>query len=266
VIVAGREERDPAAAELLAAFAAAAKIPLLADPLSGARRGPAAIAHYDLLLRDPAFADAHRPQFVVRVGDLPTSKPLRSWLAGLDAPQIAIDPDDAWHDPDSVVGVRISSPYRALLKDGTSDDPAWLGSWRSADAAAAQAINGVLGQGLSEPLVAARLGEWLPAEAMLFIASSMPVRDIESFFPSRPDPPRALSNRGANGIDGTVSAAFGAAAAGDAPTVLLIGDVALAHDAGGLLAARRTAAGTSCLGAPRSCAPRSSGRSPIAPR
>jgi 2-succinyl-5-enolpyruvyl-6-hydroxy-3-cyclohexene-1-carboxylate synthase len=48
-----------------------------------------------------------------------------------------------------------------------------------------------------------------------------------------------LCNRGANGIDGTVSAAFGAAAGAAGPTVLLIGDVALAHDIGGLLAAGR---------------------------
>jgi 2-succinyl-5-enolpyruvyl-6-hydroxy-3-cyclohexene-1-carboxylate synthase len=71
------------------------------------------------------------------------------------------------------------------------------------------------------------------------VASSMPVRDIETFWPVRPDPPRVLCNRGANGIDGTVSAAFGAAAAGSGPVVLLIGDVALAHDIGGLLAAER---------------------------
>jgi 2-succinyl-5-enolpyruvyl-6-hydroxy-3-cyclohexene-1-carboxylate synthase len=66
----------------------------------------------------------------------------------------------------------------------------------------------------------------------------MPVRDVETFFPARDDPPRVLSNRGANGIDGTVSTAFGVAASG-ARTVVLAGDVALAHDMGGLLAARR---------------------------
>jgi 2-succinyl-5-enolpyruvyl-6-hydroxy-3-cyclohexene-1-carboxylate synthase len=76
----------------------------------------------------------------------------------------------------------------------------------------------------------------------MFVASSMPVRDVETFFPARPDPPRVLSNRGANGIDGLVSTAFGVAAAAPGPVVLLIGDVALAHDVGGLLAARRTGA------------------------
>jgi 2-succinyl-5-enolpyruvyl-6-hydroxy-3-cyclohexene-1-carboxylate synthase len=71
------------------------------------------------------------------------------------------------------------------------------------------------------------------------VASSMPVRDIETFWPARPDPPRVLCNRGANGIDGIVSSAYGAAAASEGPVVLLIGDVALAYDIGGLLADRR---------------------------
>jgi 2-succinyl-5-enolpyruvyl-6-hydroxy-3-cyclohexene-1-carboxylate synthase len=83
------------------------------------------------------------------------------------------------------------------------------------------------------------LGGGLPDDATLFVASSMPIRDVETFFPVRPAPFRVLSNRGANGIDGTVSTAFGVAAAARGPVVLLIGDVALAHDVGGLLAASR---------------------------
>jgi 2-succinyl-5-enolpyruvyl-6-hydroxy-3-cyclohexene-1-carboxylate synthase len=244
VIVAGRQERDPEAAERLDHFASQARIPVLADPLSGARRGSGAIAHYDLLLREPAFADAHRPEFVIRVGDLPTSKPLRQWLASLQTAQISLDPEGAWHDPDAVVGLRVRASSTALL-DALAQgeiEPAesdWLASWRAADDAADRAIDASLGPALSEPLVARRLGEWLPPEATLFAASSMPIRDLESFLGVRSDSPRVLSNRGANGIDGTVSCAFGAAAAGDGPVVLLIGDVALAHDIGGLLAARR---------------------------
>ena len=116
----------------------------------------------------------------------------------------------------------------------------WLDDWRAADRAASGAIASVVGPaGLNEPRVAAELGALLPASATLVVASSMPIRDVETFFPARPDPFRVLSNRGANGIDGTVSTAFGVALASRGPTVLLIGDVALAHDVGGLLAASR---------------------------
>ena len=211
---------------------------MLADALSGARRGGAAIAHYDLLLRDPAFADAHRPGFVFRVGDLPTSKPLRSWLASLpDAVQIAFDPYSAWHDPASVVGMRLRS---ALPQPDRLDiEPGWLEAWRAADAEAGETIAAELEDQLSEPLVAARLVEWMPADATLFVASSMPVRDVEEFSPVIDTPPTVLANRGANGIDGTVSTAFGVAAATGKPVVLLIGDVALLHDMGGLPPAKR---------------------------
>jgi 2-succinyl-5-enolpyruvyl-6-hydroxy-3-cyclohexene-1-carboxylate synthase len=240
LIVAGRDERDADGGAEVAAYAARNRVPLLADPLSGGRRGPAAIAHYDLLLHDPGFAAAHVPQFVIRIGDLPTSKPLRTWLAGLEVAQVAIDPDGSWQDPAGVVGLRLALPARALLGGTLAVEQGWLESWRAADAAIAGAVADSLGDALSEPLVAARLGAWLPARATLFVASSMPVRDVEEFVAVRDDPPRVLSNRGANGIDGTVSAAFGAAAvAGAGPVVLLIGDVALAHDIGGLLAARR---------------------------
>jgi 2-succinyl-5-enolpyruvyl-6-hydroxy-3-cyclohexene-1-carboxylate synthase len=246
VVVAGRHERDTPLGEAAAGFCARAGWPLLADPLSGARRGEAAMAHYDALLRDPPFADGVEPDLVLRVGDLPTSKPLRAWLASMrDVPQAVLDPEESWQDPDSTLCRVFALEPAATLATlkAPSADPDWLASWRSADERAAQAILGTLAAGgLSEPSVAAELGALLPEEATLFVASSMPVRDIETFWPVRPDPPRVLCNRGANGIDGTVSSAFGAAAAsgtGGGPIVLLIGDVALAYDISALLAARR---------------------------
>jgi 2-succinyl-5-enolpyruvyl-6-hydroxy-3-cyclohexene-1-carboxylate synthase len=240
VIVAGRHERRDGLAEALPAAAAALGAPLLADPLSGARRGPAAVAHYDDLLRDPVFATAHRPDTVLRVGDLPTSKPLRQWLAGLDgARQVAFDPEGAWQDPASVVGEVLDADPAAWVRAqaGAPRESPWLESWRAADASAAEAIADVLGDGVSEPAVARALAR-LPAEVTVFTASSMPVRDVESFWPARDAPPRVLAHRGANGIDGTLAAAFGAAAAG-ARVVVHLGDVALAHDLGALLCASR---------------------------
>jgi 2-succinyl-5-enolpyruvyl-6-hydroxy-3-cyclohexene-1-carboxylate synthase len=241
VIVAGRDERHPALPAALARAAERCGYPLLADPLSGARRGGAAVAHYDALLRDEAFAAAHAPDFVLRVGDLPTSKPLRQWLAGqADAAQVRLDPEEGWQDPDGVVETMlVADPVATLDALDASADPAWLRSWRLADEAAARAIAATLGDALSEPLVAAQLGADLPATATCFVASSMPVRDVETFWPARDAPPRALSHRGANGIDGTVSGALGAAAGGAGPVVLLIGDVALAYDLGALASATR---------------------------
>jgi 2-succinyl-5-enolpyruvyl-6-hydroxy-3-cyclohexene-1-carboxylate synthase len=242
IVVAGREERDPRIGNAVAACAERLGYPLLADPLSGGRHGATAIATYDLLLRDPAFAERAAPELVIRVGDLPTSKPLRAWLASLrDVEQLALDPEGAWQDPAAAVSeVDPGDPVDTL--DGLTSatrDAGWLQAWTDADVAAQSALTDELGDALSEPLTARLLAEHLPAEATLLVASSMPIRDAELYFPAGTRGPRVLSNRGANGIDGTVSTAFGVAAATQRPVVLLIGDVALAHDIGGLIAARQ---------------------------
>ncbi|HUB36444.1 MAG TPA: thiamine pyrophosphate-dependent enzyme, partial [Solirubrobacteraceae bacterium] len=270
VVVAGRQERDPRLARALAAFCERARWPLLADPMSGARAGGAAIAHYDALLREAEFRRSHKPDLVIRVGDLPVSKPLRGWLSELaGTPQVALDPEAAWQDPAALLSDSLALDPRGALEgageqlphtattagdgdragesssgalgtSGSAPGGDWLASWRGADELASEAITGTIAsQQPNEPLVAAELGVLLPRESTLFVASSMPVRDIETFWPVREDPPRVLCNRGANGIDGTVSAALGAAAEGTGPVLLLIGDVALAHDIGGLLAASR---------------------------
>jgi 2-succinyl-5-enolpyruvyl-6-hydroxy-3-cyclohexene-1-carboxylate synthase len=262
VIVCGRDERAEGMADAVDRLAAAAGWPVLADPLSRARSGANAIATYDLLLRDESFAGSVAPNLVIRVGDLPTSKPLRTWLAGLgpSCEQLALDPDATWQDPAAVVAeIEPGDPVAALqaLTDAAGGpaaparDLGWLTRWTDADERVSRALadalaeDGAGGGALTEPLVAARLGEWLAeppvaaAHPILFSAASMPIRDLELYLPARRPLPRVLSNRGANGIDGTISTAFGVAAAAGQPVVALIGDVALAHDIGGLLAARR---------------------------
>jgi len=250
VVVAGRDERpwrsSPSAlARATAAFAQAAGWPVLADPLSGARHGPNAVAHYDALLRVASFARAAAPEVVLRVGDLPTSKPLRRWLASLDAVQVLLDPDAAWQDPDQVCDLTLphepATTLAALAGAVDRGDASWAGAWRDADGRAAAAIGRELGEELSEPRLAAELGAHLPPDATLVVAASMPVRDVETFAPVRDTPPRVLANRGANGIDGTLATAYGVAAATDGPVVCLLGDVAFAHDLGALLTAKRLA-------------------------
>jgi 2-succinyl-5-enolpyruvyl-6-hydroxy-3-cyclohexene-1-carboxylate synthase len=66
----------------------------------------------------------------------------------------------------------------------------------------------------------------------------MPVRDMDAYLAGGPAAVRCLGNRGANGIDGVVSTALGAAAVHDGPVVLVVGDLSFIHDLNALVAAR----------------------------
>ena len=239
-IVAGsiRGEAPIAALEL----ARLAGWPVLADPLSGLRCGPAdrgnVVAHYDLLLRAEGFAEAHRPDLVIRVGDTPTSKPLRAWLAG--AEQVVLDPDRAWHEPTREAGMIVAGGPELLPPLGESVAAAeadWVEGWQRAD----RAVLPELAQTPFpfEPRVWAAVADAAPADSVLWVASSMPIRDVEAYLPSMAKPLRVLANRGANGIDGMVSSALGAALGSGRPAFLLTGDLALLHDAGGAMASAR---------------------------
>jgi 2-succinyl-5-enolpyruvyl-6-hydroxy-3-cyclohexene-1-carboxylate synthase len=237
-------------AEPAARLAAECGWPLLAEPTSGVRCGDHdrshVVAHYDVLLRSGDFAAAHAPGLVLRVGDMPTSKPLRAWVAG--APQLVLDQHAAWHEPtrraelllEAAPGPALDALAAAIEMRTAERDPGWLASWRDADAKVPPAL--AAAPDPFEPKVLAALEAELPDGAIVWLSSSMPVRDVESCFPQSPKRLRFLSNRGANGIDGVVSSAAGAALATGEPAWLLTGELALLHDVGGLLAARRAGA------------------------
>ncbi len=234
-------------ADPVARLAAACGWPVLAEPTSGVRCGDHdrshVVAHYDVLLRDARFTDSRAAALVLRVGDAPTSKPLREWLSGAD--QVVIDPHAAWHEPTRSAGLLLHAAaaptcdaVAAALEMRTAErDPGWLASWRDSDAKVANAL--AAAPDPFEPKVAAALEPGLLDGSLLWSSSSMPVRDVEAYFPSSPKRIRFLANRGANGIDGVLASAAGAALATGAPTTVLIGEIALLHDLGGLLAARR---------------------------
>jgi 2-succinyl-5-enolpyruvyl-6-hydroxy-3-cyclohexene-1-carboxylate synthase len=234
-------------AEAASQLAAEAGWPLLAEPTSGVRCGQHdrahVIAHYDVLLRIEQFAGAHAPGLVLRVGDMPTSKALREFVAKTS--QIVVDPHGAWHEPtrraELVLHASAEHTLAALaaaVEMRSSDrDEEWVGRWREADAKVSPAVRDA--PEVFEGRILAGLEPELPDEAVVWVSSSMPIRDAEAFFPQSPKRIRFLANRGANGIDGVVSSAMGAAVATGLPTWVLIGELALQHDAGGLLAARR---------------------------
>ncbi len=249
-------QADPHFPQAVAWLAATLGLPLLADPLSQVRCGPhdrsRVIAGYDAFLRDAETARALRPDFVLRFGATPTSKPLLQFLDDPACPQWLITDGEGWNDPTLAASTALHADARALCDALTAALPpldpaargrreAWHGRWRTCAAETAAVQRDLLARddGISEPRVFTELADLLPDGATLFVGNSMPVRDLDGFYHGGARALRVLGNRGSSGIDGVVSTALGAAAAGPGPLVLVIGDLSLYHDLNGLFAVKR---------------------------
>lgn len=212
--------------------------PVIADPTNEARQIPGAICAADQILRVPEFAAAAQVDVILRIGRPAASKVLAQWVASHRAVVLQVGgPGEI--DPDHRVTARVDIVDLLSTDWGFTPDPQWWAQWTTAEAIAQTWIDEVLGgfEELTEPGVARLIGTALPVEVEeMVVASSMPVRDLEWF--GGPGA-RAHANRGANGIDGTISTAIGIALAGG-PTAVLMGDIAFVHDLNALvgLAAR----------------------------
>ncbi len=235
VLVCGDGDYDaPALVEL----AERAGWPVLAEPSSGARRGPLALPAYQYLLATPEFVRAHPPDLIVSAGRPGLSRGQAAFLgrAPADRHVVVAQGPGHWADPQrTATDVAASLRLTGTPVTATRGDTAWLETWRRADQAARKAADAVLDEeeNVTEPRLARDLAGALPGGALLWIASSQPVRDIDYGGQPRADL-RMLASRGASGIDGTTSSAIGAALAHGGPSFALIGDLALVHDAPGL--------------------------------
>lgn len=226
--------------------------PVLAEGLSPVRNyaamNPDLISTYDLILRHQNLAQTLTPEIVVQVGELPTSKELRQWLATQNIRRFAIDPSDhnldPLHGPTTHLAISVEQLAEQLAVAAASHPPLPIDSaqeaYRQKWTAAEKKVRGAIEQTFAaindiiEPKLAWVISQSLPIGTPLFIANSMPVRDVEYFWQPGNLQIRPFFNRGANGIDGTLSTALGIAHR-QQPSVMLTGDLALLHDTNGFL-------------------------------
>jgi 2-succinyl-5-enolpyruvyl-6-hydroxy-3-cyclohexene-1-carboxylate synthase len=235
VVVAGDDAGPPA--RLLAQRAG---WPLLAEPTSGARTGPNAIRTYRLLL---AGELGPRIERVVVAGHPTLSRPVTELISRPDVEVLSVRSiSGVCTDPGRIARRLEVVPEVAAPADGSASDAAnaeWLDQWRVADARVAAQVDRIAGAATGHPL---RVGRAVAAavvpEALLFVGSSQPIRDLDLM--TTPYEPRGrrliLGNRGLAGIDGTISSAIGAALARRSSRALAyMGDLTFLHDANALV-------------------------------
>ncbi len=228
-------------------IAARRGIPVLADPLSGARFGAGArsvtIGFADLILRSEKIAGL-TPDLVLRCGRSPTSLAVGAWLERhASAPQVVVAPAGGLvphldttprfchADPGDVFD-RLSRVAEGA--GGTAADVDWLGRWRKLDDIIAKAVRCELEGSWSEASVASMIPRLMSEDGAWFIGNSMPIRDVDMFAGTRNRALRTIGLRGASGIDGNISAALGVATASRKPTVAILGDLTVLHNIGAL--------------------------------
>lgn len=220
--------------------------PVLAEGLSPLRnyrdRNPYLISTYDTFLRNPKLAQSLEADVVIQIGELPISKELRAWLEQTQPQRWIIDPHPENFDPlhGKTRHLCLSIEQLAAQLSDIAASSEYLHQWLQAEAEMRSRIDSTLDAvtDMFEGKMAWLLSQTLPPQTPLFIANSMPVRDVEYFWQPNRDRIQPFFNRGANGIDGTLSTAMGIAHR-NRSSVLLTGDLALLHDSNGLFQASR---------------------------
>ncbi|MCW6036886.1 2-succinyl-5-enolpyruvyl-6-hydroxy-3-cyclohexene-1-carboxylic-acid synthase [Spirulina subsalsa FACHB-351] len=227
--------------QAIAHLAQTLQFPVLAEGLSPLRNyaplNPHLITTYDTLLRHPHWADQLVPDLVIQIGELPTSKVLRTWLTQHQPPRWILDPHPENFDPLHHPTHPLPCTVEQLQHPDFPPSPSpYLHQWQTLNQQVNTQLNATLDplETLFEGKLAWLLSQTLPPHTPIFISNSTPVRDVEYFWQPNPQEYQPFFNRGANGIDGIVSTALGIAH-GNRPTVLVTGDLALLHDTNGLL-------------------------------
>ncbi len=247
IIICGQIEDDEFA-EAVVSLAKKLHFPIIADPLSqlrsGDHTGEYIIDTYDTFLRDEAVREDLKPDLIIRFGSMPVSKSLTFFLKeNHSSTQIVVDGGGGWRDPSllstDMVHCQEVTFCRKLEKEAEQKQmSSYCKKWLDINKQAVELIRVLDRQeSLSEAKLFYKLAELLPENSTIFVGNSMPIRDLDSFFHFNQKSIKVMANRGANGIDGTISTALGAATK-EQPFYLLLGDLTFFHDLNGLVAAK----------------------------
>lgn len=251
----------PEAARAVARLAEITGFPLLCEATSQARfqaelaPGVQCIDAFEWLLRSPSLRAPLSPDLLLSVGGTPTSGGYERWLNGGFSGQRFVIAEHGFPDPHGLASELISSSTEAAANDTIrileqarlqhEAERARFGHvWREANRQAWVAVEQELARPsarLSEACAVRAVLEHLPEPCQLVLGNSLPIREVDAYVPRSARRLSVLCQRGANGIDGLISGAAGAASLRSEPTVLLLGDVSFMHDLGGLAVARDAA-------------------------
>jgi 2-succinyl-5-enolpyruvyl-6-hydroxy-3-cyclohexene-1-carboxylate synthase len=244
IIIAGvAQPQDPGKyCRAIAHLSQSLQWPVLAEGLSPVRNyadlNPYIISTYDIILRNQQLAQELTPEIVIQIGEMPTSKELRNWLITNNSQHFVIDNCDQNLDPlhGKTTHLRMSVTEISNLEIGNFGESEYLQKWCAVEKQIRKNIDNYFHQigELIESKAAWLISQTLPPATPLFIANSMPVRDVEFFWKPNNLRINPYFNRGANGIDGTLSTALGIAHHQQS-SVMLTGDLALLHDTNGFL-------------------------------
>jgi len=242
IVIAGQGCGDPAAVNALAEYL---HWPIFADSRSGCQGQSQSIIHFDSLLRIDAVSSSMVPQVVLRLGESPSSKVLNQWVAASGAIEVHISNRPSVYDPQHHIALHITADptdvLQRLLDEVVMDvsgawpeaqSETWSELWLRNDHVARKILATEIDDNhLVDGITVARaVISGLSSGSRLVLSSSMPIRDVE-WFGGDCSQVVVHANRGANGIDGVVATAVGVARGSGAPTTVLIGDVAVIHDA-----------------------------------
>ena len=179
---------------------------------AGAHDRSHVVAHYDVLLRGERFAAGARARsWCCAWATRPPRSRCAAWLAG--ARRSSLDPHGAWHEPTRAAELMLRAAAAPGLRRAgrRARDAHGRARRRTGSARGGRRTRWCRPRSRPRPIrfepqaSTPRSSASLPDDALVWVSSSMPVRDVEAFFPQRAERLRFLANRGANGIDGVVS-------------------------------------------------------------